>query len=458
MSIFRMKTLLQVKEASSASNLKKTLTAFDLIVLGIGAVIGTGIFVITGPASQLSGPALPISFLLSGFVCMFVALVYTEIATMIPTSGSVYTYAYLALGEVFAWIVGMLILIEFAIGGSTVAAGWSAYMVQILHNVGISLPHELSHVPAQGGICNLPAIFIAMLITYITIRGTKESALLNNILVIVKLAAIMLFVLVAFPHIKTSNWENFAPHGFSGIASGSALVFLAFGGFDSLATAAEECKNPKRDLTIGLIGSLLICTLVYMIVSAVLTLIVPYTELNNAKPLSHALTLNGSHIGSALLAVGGVAGMTTVMLVNVYAQSRIFYAMSRDGLLPKIFMKMHRRFESPYISVIVTGVIVAFSSGFIPINILGALNSAGLLSVFAIACVIVLVLRVKMPDADRPFRCPLVFIVSPLAIISCCYLMYKLLDQIGLILAVFLLASLVIYFLYSMKMSNLNKK
>jgi basic amino acid/polyamine antiporter, APA family len=452
-----MKTLLQIREAASSSNLAKTLTAFDLIVLGIAAVIGTGIFVITGPASQLSGPALPLSFLLSGLVCLCVALVYTEIATMIPTSGSVYTYAYLALGEVMAWIVGMLILIEFAIGGSSVAAGWSAYMVQILHNMGITLPHALVNVPANGGICNLPAILIASLITYITIRGTKDSALLNNILVVVKLAAIVLFVLIAFPHVDTANWEDFTPHGFTGVAKGAAFVFLAFGGFDSLATAAEECKNPKRDLMIGLIGSLLICTVVYMIVSGVLTLIVPYTELNNAKPLSHALSLNGSRIGSALVAVGGVAGMTTVMLVNIYAQSRIFYAMSRDGLLPKFFSKMHARFASPYISVIITGIIVAFASGFMPIKILGALNSLGILAVFSIACVVVLILRFKMPEVERPFKCPLVFIISPIAILSCCYLMSTLLPIVGGVFLGFLCTSLLVYFGYSVRMSNLNK-
>jgi APA family basic amino acid/polyamine antiporter len=312
-------------------------------------------------------------------------------------------------------------------------------------------------VPAHGGICNLPAIVIASLITYITIRGTKDSALINNILVVVKLSAIALFVLIAFPHIDTANWENFTPNGFSGVAQGAAFVFLAFGGFDSLATAAEECKNPKRDLMIGLIGSLIICTVVYMIVSGVLTLIVPYTELNNAKPLSHALSLNGSHIGSALVAVGGVAGMTTVMLVNIYAQSRIFYAMSRDGLLPKFFSKMHARFASPYISVIITGVIVAFASGFMPIKILGALNSLGILAVFSIACVVVLILRFKMPEVERPFKCPLVFIISPLAILSCCYLMSTLLPMVGWIFLGFLCVSLLVYFGYSVRKSNLNK-
>jgi APA family basic amino acid/polyamine antiporter len=453
LNIFRLKNASEVREESSHSSLKKSLTAFDLIILGIGAVIGTGIFVITGPASQYSGPALALSFLLGGFICMFVALVYTEIASMIPTSGSVYTYSYVALGEVTAWITAMLIVIEFGVGASAVAAGWSGYVVSLLKTGGVYLPTIYTSSPFHGGMINLPAIFITLFVTYIVIRGTKESAIINTILVAIKLLAIFIFVVVAVPHFDLANWDPFAPFGFPGIATGAAMVFLAFTGFDSLAAASEECKNPKRDIIIGLGGSLLISTIVYMIVAAVLTGIVPFTELNNAKPLAHALSLNGSHVGSALVAVGGIAGMTTVLIVNCFALSRVFYVMARDALLPEAFTKIHSRYGTPYVSSIVAGCFIAVVAGFLPIHILGSLASLGTLIVFLIASIVVIVLRYKMPDAERPFKCPAIFVISPIAISSCGYLILQLFPTVGIYCLGWVGASLIFYFLYSIRNS-----
>jgi APA family basic amino acid/polyamine antiporter len=457
MNIFRIKNIMSVKEVTgSGQSLNKTLTAFHLLLLGIGAVIGTGIFVITGTTSQVTGPALFLSFLLSGIACVFVALVYTEIAAAIPTSGSVYTYSYIALGEYIAWITGALLVLEFGVGPTVVAAGWSAYVTDILKHLDIIIPFEYTTVPSNGGIVNLPAMIITFLITCLLIKGTKESALLNNILVVVKLAAILLFVFIAVPHFDLKNWEPFAPFGFNGIAQGGAMVFIAFAGFDSLAAAADECKNPKRDITIGLIGSLIICTILYVIVAAVLTGIVPYTELNNEKPLAHALRLNGSSIGSALVAAGGIAGMTTVLIVQIYAQSRVFYAMARDGLLPKSFTKLHPRFNTPYVSTIVTGLAVSLCAGFFPINTLNSLTNMGTLSVFIIASIVVVVLRHKNPELERPFKCPAIYLISSIAILLCGYLLYQLIPVAGVYYVGWLLFCTAIYFLYSYKSSNLN--
>lgn len=454
MNIFRMKAISAIK--ANNQELNKTLSAFDLLLLGIGGVIGTGIFVLTGTASKYTGPALPISFLLSGLACMFVALAYTEIGSMIPTSGSVYTYSYLALGEIVAWLTGWLIILEFGVGATTVAAGWSAYVVDILKQANIIIPPSLATVPSKGGIINLPAIIISLLITALLVKGTKESALLNNILVVVKLAAITIFVIVAIPNFKLSNWDNFAPFGFSGIATGAAVVFLAFTGFDSLAAAAEECKNPKRDMTIGLIGSLIVCMILYMIVAAMLTGIVPFTELiGNEKPLAHALRLNGSQIGSALVAAGGIAGMSTVIIVNIFALSRVFLVMSRDGLLPSFFGNLHHKYNTPYISTIIIGLGVALVAGLVPIDIISNLASMGTLTVFILASLIVMILRYNQPELERPFKCPAVYLVGTLAILMCGFLFFKLMSVVGQYFLLWLIIGLVIYFTYSFKNSKL---
>ncbi|MFN7039311.1 MAG: amino acid permease [Alphaproteobacteria bacterium] len=456
MNSLRIKDISLVKESSN-SGLKKTLGAMDLILLGIGAVVGTGVFVLTGAASQYAGPALVLSFLLSGFACLFVALVYTEIASMIPTSGSVYSYSYVALGEFAAWMTSWFIILEFAVGSTTVAAGWSGYFVDILKQTGIMLPHSLTSTPSEGGIINLPAVFIALFVTSILVRGTKESAMLNNILVAVKIGAIFLFLAVAAPNFELRHWENFAPNGFAGISTGAAVVFLAFIGFDSLATAAEECKNPKRDITIGIIASLVICTILYALIAAGLTGIVDYKELNNAKPLAYALGAIGKGKIAAIVAASAVAGMTTVILVQIYAQSRIFLAMARDGLLPKAFGKLHPKFGTPYISTIVIGSLVAIVSGLVPISILGNMANMGTLSVFIIASIVVMVLRKTAPDMERPFKCPLIHLVGAIAIISCGYLFLQLMPLVGKYYLIWSCLGVVIYFIYGYRASNMNK-
>ncbi|MFV9875215.1 MAG: amino acid permease [Rickettsiales endosymbiont of Dermacentor nuttalli] len=457
MKLFKIQDLKSIRELSSNnSEMDKTLGPIDLLLLGVGAVIGTGIFVLTGIASQYSGPALFFSFLISAVVCMFVALVYTEVAAMIPTSGSVYTYSYVALGEVFAWISACLLILEFSVGAMTVAVGWSSYMVEILRQGGIELPITLTTPYFDGGVINLPAVIISLFLTFILVRGTKTGALINNTLVVVKLLAIFIFVVIAAPHFSLDHWKDFSPFGVNGIVKAAAVVLLAYTGFDSIATTVEECKNPKRDITIGLIGSLVICAVLYMAVAAMLTGIVPYTELNNAKPLAYALKRNGSNIGSALVAVGGIAGMTTVILVNLYAQSRVLFVMSRDGLLPKVFSNLHAKYHTPYISVIIIGLVISIIAGLVPINILSGLASMGTLSIFIIASVVVVVLRKQYPDVERPFKCPLVYLISVCSILCCSYLLIQLIPVVGKYYAMWLVIGIVLYFVYKLKHNTLN--
>jgi APA family basic amino acid/polyamine antiporter len=360
------------------------------------------------------------------------------------------------MGELAAWLTSWILILEFSGGPMTVAAGWSGYIVEIFRQGGIHIPEYLTTVPSHGGLVNLPAILISLFVTFLLVRGTQTGALVNNILVVVKLGAIFLFLMVAAPHFKLSNWENFTPFGMSGVFKASALMILAYTGFDSVATAVEECKNPKRDVVIGLIGSLLLSTVLYMAVSGMLTGIVPFTELNNAKPLAHALTINGSHIGSALVAVGGVAGMTTVILVQIYAQSRVLYVMARDGLLPKAFCKLHPKYHTPYISTFIVGITVALVSGFVPISILGNLASMATLAVFIIASFAVLVLRKKFPDIERPFKCPAVYAIATVATVCCAYLFIQLIPVVGKHFLLWVAIGLAVYLLYSYKRSNLN--
>ncbi len=298
-------------------------------------------------AAQHAGPGIMLSFVLSGLACAFAALAYAELAAIVPISGSAYTYSYAALGEIVAWIVGWNLILEYSVGSSAVAAGWSGYMTGLLKAAGVELPKALTAVPADGGIVNLPAIFIAIFLSFLLVRGTKESASLNRILVIVKLTAVFIFIALAGPKVNPANWSPLMPFGFSGVAAGAALIFFAYIGFDAVATTAEECKNPNRDLPVGIIGSLVICTILYIIVSAVLTGVVPYTQLNNAEPVAYALRAIGYNFGSALVGTGAIAGITTVLLVLMYGQTRIFFAMSRDGLIPGGICAVHPTYGTP---------------------------------------------------------------------------------------------------------------
>ncbi len=458
-SLFRTKSIESIIEGAQKNSLKKTLGAFDLILLGIGCTIGTGIFVLTGvAAAEYAGPAISISYLLAGLACIFAGLAYTELASMVPVAGSAYTYSYAILGEFIAWLVAWGLILEYTVAASTVAAGWSGYFVGILNQGGIHLPDAFTKIPSEGGFINLPAVCISLFVGGLLIRGTKESVMVNRILVGLKLGVIFLFLVIAAPHIKMENYAEFAPFGWNGIAAGAATIFFAYLGFDAVATTAEECKNPNRDLPIGIIGSLLICTVLYIATSLVLTGIVHYSELNNAEPMARALRQNGSNIGSALVGTGAVAGMVTVLLVLMYGQSRVFFVMSRDGLIPNVFSKLHKKFATPHISCAIVMVAVATISGFTPIHTMGQMSSLGTLFAFFVVAIGVLVLRFTRPELKRPFRCPMVFVTAPMALLSSGYLIYSLFLKTGKPFVIWFAIGIAVYFLYSQKRSPLNKK
>ncbi len=426
MNFLKKKSFESVREAGSSSGLDTTLSAFDLVLLGLGAIVGTGVFTFTGlVAAQYSGPAVTLSYLIAGCTCIFVALAYTELATMLPTSGSIYTYSYVAFGEVFAWLIGSLIIIELGFASSAVAGSWSAYVQGILDSAGYHLPEQLGKSPFEGGVFNIPAFTIIIFAGFMLYFGTKDSKRLNNILVFIKMIAIFAFMLFAAPHFDATNWENFMPNGFDDVLIGSSILFFAFTGFGVLASAAEECKNPKRDLMIGIIGSLVLATVVYMIVGGLATGIIPYAELNNAQPLAHALKFNNSNIGSALVATGGIAGMTTVIMMNIYGQSRIFYVIARDGLLPKFMAKLHHKYDSPHITIIMFTSVFAVMAAVCPYSILGQLSSMAALLDYVVVAIIVMIFRLRLPNVERPFKCPAVFIIAPTALIASIWLLFK---------------------------------
>jgi basic amino acid/polyamine antiporter, APA family len=458
LELFRKKTIEELVASSEKNSLKKTLSAFDLIMIGIGCTIGTGIFVVTGvAAATYAGPAIAISYLIAAIVCIFAGLAYAELASMVPVSGSAYTYSYAVLGEFIAWLVGWGLILEYGVGAATVALGWSGYVVGILKSGGISLPDSIAKSSADGGIINLPAIFIALFIGLLLVRGTKESVALNRVLVITKLVVIFIFLLIATPMVKPENWSDFAPFGVSGIFIGAATVFYAYIGFDAVATAAEECKNPKRDLPIGIIFSAIICAILYIAVALVLTGISHYSTLNNAEPLARALRENGSNIGSALVATGAVAGITSVLLILIYGQSRIFFAMSRDGLISKSFSKLNNM-GVPSFSVMFVALAVSIISGLFPLKTLSHITSLGTLFSFIVVAIGVLVLRVKEPNRQRTFKCPALFITAPLAILGCGYLVYNLLIENGIYFAIWTSVGLIVYFSYGYRKSVLNQK
>lgn len=463
MRFFRKKSFESVKNVGRTSVLNKNLTALDLILLGLGAIVGTGVFALTGlVAAQYAGPAVTISYAIAGFTCIFVALAYTELASMLPASGSIYTYSYVAFGEVIAWLVGSIVIVELGFAASAVSGSWSAYVQGILDSAGLNLPAAISNSPAEGGLINLPALLIVLLVGFMLYRGTKESKKINNILVAIKMIAIFIFIFSAAPHFDATNWENFIPNGMDDVLYGSSILFFAFTGFGILASAAEECKNPKRDLTIGIIGSLALATTIYIIVAAVLTGIVPFSELNNAQPLAYALKENGSNIGSTLVATGAVAGMTTVILVNIYGQSRVFYVIARDGLLPKPLARLHHKYDSPHVTIILFTLIVGLMGAFLPYGILAQLSSMGALTDYIIVAIIVMIFRIKKPDVERPFRCPAVFFVAPLALLASFYLLFKqIISKNGKMLLtgeIFIYWFIIMFILYIMKCSLFKTK
>lgn len=459
MNIFRTKSIAAYKADAYQSHLKRAMGSLDVTLLGIGVIVGTGIFVLTGvAAAKYAGPALMLSFLLASIACGFVSMAYSELASMVPVAGSAYAYAYTSVGEFFAWLVGWNLVLEYSVGASAVAGGWSAYIVGLLKTAGIELPAAWTTVPADGGIVNLPAVLITLFLTCLLVRGVRESVTVNKVLVGVKLAAIFLFLFLAAPSVDPTNWEPFMPFGFSGVSAGAAVIVFAYLGVDSIATAAEETKNPAHDMPTGIIASLLICTVLYIAVTAVMTGNVPYTELDNAEPVAFVLRELGYRFGSALVGTGAIAGLTTVLLVMMYAQTRAFFAMSRDGLIPQSVCKIHPRFATPHRITILVGIAVAIISGFTPINVIAEMCSVGTLFAFIISSIGVMVMRRKYPDLPRPFRCPAIYVVGTLAIVSCGYIMYNLSSMTWERFWVWSALGILIYFLYGYRHSRENKE
>ena len=458
--LFRRKILTHILEELDIEQhrLHRALNAFDLTVLGIGAIIGVGIFVLTGvAAANYAGPGVILSFVVSGLACAFAGLCYAELASSIPVAGSAYNYAYATMGEMVAWIIGWDLILEYIVACIAVAIGWSGYFVRIMAVIGIEIPVWCSAAPGTkpGALINLPAIFITLFLTTILIIGIKESARFTSLMVFIKLLTVLVFIMVGFSHINPANWIPFMPFGLKGVVAGAAIVFFAYIGFDAVSTAAEETINPQRNMPIGILLSLGFCTILYIIVAAVLTGMVSYKSLNTPAPVADALTLVGFHWGSAIVSAGAVAGITSVLLVMLMGQPRIFFSMSRDGLLWPWISKVHPRFRTPYISQTLTGIVVAGFAGFIPIGTAAELCNIGTLFAFAIVCGGVVVLRQTHPELRRSFRCPLVPLVPLLGVFSCVCLMLTLPHITWVRFVVWLMLGLAIYFYYGIRHSHL---
>ena len=463
MQIFRTKR--SSPDDFHESGLRRCLSAADLTLLGIGAIIGTGIFVLTGiAAATQAGPAVVISFVFAGFACAFAALSYAELASSVGGCGSAYGYSYAAFGELAAWIIGWDLILEYAISVAAVANGWSGYFNNALTAIGLPLPEKLTHAPELGGIINLPAAAIVLFLMVLLIIGVKESVRLNTVMVSIKVLTITVFVAIAAFNVNPANWHPFMPFGWFGhtaegkpigVLAGASIVFFAYVGFDAVSTAAEEAHNPRRDLPIGIIGSLAFCTLVYILVSGLLTGVVPYTELNVASPVAHALSLLGFNWASALVATGVIAGLTTVMLVLYYGLTRIIFAMSRDGLLSPSFSVVNRKTHTPVRVIVMCGVFIAAVAGLVPLGELAELVNIGTLFAFVLVCLGVIVLRATDPDMQRPFRMPVNPVFPTLGAISCAALMAFLPAVTWYRFLGWLVIGLVVYFAYSIRHSNL---
>ena len=476
-----MNHLFKTKQISTeelqGSQLKRTLSATNLVALGIGAVIGAGIFVITGNAAAVhAGPAVVISFIISAFGCALAGLCYAEFSSMFPVAGSAYSYSYATMGEFIAWILGWDLILEYLFGASTVAVGWSGYVVSFLADLGIKIPAAMTSAPIDfingkwimtGAIINFPAIFIVVVLVTLLVLGVRESAKVNNIIVLIKVIVVLLFVGFGISFINSNNWIPFIPQntghfenfGWTGILSGAAIVFFAYIGFDAVSTAAQEAKNPQRDMPRGILISLFICTVLYIAVALVLTGIVKYTELNVPAPIALAIDTAGNSLKwlSPLIKIGAIAGLSSVVMVLLYGQSRVFFSISNDGLLPPVFSKVHKKFKTPYITTIIIGIGCAVFAGLFPINILGKMVSIGTLLAFTIVCIGIIVLRKKRPDLPRPFRTPLVPLVPILGALVCFAQMVSLPLDTWLRLIIWMAIGLVIYFTYSWRHSKIRK-
>ncbi len=499
MQAFRTKSLdqLQADADSAGTKLKRSLGATDLIMLGIGAIIGTGIFTsigtgVAGDSVRLgAGPGIILSFVLTAIACAFCALCYAEFASLVPISGSAYTYSYATLGELIAWIIGWDLIIEYAVGNVAVAISWAANFHRLVDGLGFHIPAWLSvdyrscaqaaaAVAQAGGeiapglalyyeawmnhptvlgipiIFNFLAFFIVALITWLLVIGVKESARMNNIMVVIKLIILFFFVVVGFKYVKPGNWTPFMPNGFGGVWAGASIIFFAYIGFDAISTAAEECKNPGRDMPRGIIGSLVICTFIYIIVAAVLTGMVPWKTLGVADPLAAALAFVQSDVAAGVVAFGAVIAMSSILLVFQYGQPRIFFSMSRDGLLPPFFAKVHPKYQTPHVTTIWTGVVVAAISGIANINEIVDLTNIGTLFAFVLVCIGIIILRYKDPDRPRSFKTPFVPLIPILGVISCIYLMAGLPGITWVRFGIWLLVGFVLYFFYGYWNSRLH--
>lgn len=458
--IFRKKPISHLLEVSqSEKGLKKVIGTPGLLLMGLGVVIGAGIFILTGVASaDYSGPALVISFVVAGTACLFTALCYAEFATMVPVAGSAYTYSYVTLGELFAWIIGWDLILEYLVIVAAIAVGWSGYIVNLITALGLNLPAFLINPPGlNGGLINLPAVLIIMFLSALLIKGTEESNRFNTVIVMVKLAIILIFVSIGVNYINPANYHPFMPFGWSGVFKGAAIIFFAYIGFDAITTAAEEVKNPKRAFPIAIIGALIISTVLYIVVTLVLDGMVPYYLLGQtAAPVAFALRTVGITWADIVISVGALAGLTSVLLVGYFGQTRVFFAMSRDGLLPPFFSKLHKNFKTPINSILVVGAAAIVLAAFFPITELAELINIGTLAAFIIVSASIIVLRRQRPDLERPFKTPLVPLIPILAIIFCLFLVVELPDVTRLRFVVWLAIGLVIYYFYGRKKSQLN--
>ncbi|MBM4196372.1 MAG: amino acid permease [Gammaproteobacteria bacterium] len=499
--LFIRKSVSQMRAEHSGSKLKRSLNALNLVSLGIGCIIGTGIFVLTGRAAALyAGPGIVISFVITGLLCAFVALCYAELASVLPVSGSAYSYSYASMGELPAWIMGLLLLLEYGLAASTVAVGWSGYFVSLLHDVGIDIPATLTAAPGVAvslpdgstamGVANLPAILAILAVTALLVIGVSESARVNNIVVVIKVSVVIAFIAIGLFFVNTDNWfplvpeqippppadaprglmadiwralvdvvsgENTSRYGIGGLIGGAATIFFAYIGFEAVSTAGAEAKNPARDMPIGIIGSLLVCTILYILTAAVLVGIVPYADLDDPAPIAKAVNQIGLPWFAVLVKIGAIAGLSSVMLVLLYGQTRIFYTMARDGLLPSTLAVVHEKFRTPWINTIIVGIVAAGAAGLMSLDALADLTNIGSLAAFAIVCITVLYLRVTAPTLERPFRTPWYPLTPILGALMCLFLVMSLMskDATRNFFLIYMVGGVVVYFAYGMWNSKL---
>jgi APA family basic amino acid/polyamine antiporter len=502
--IFRRKSVAQIQSEHEHGELKRTLGALNLTLLGIGCIIGTGIFVLTGrAAADFAGPGIMISFIITGTLCAFVALCYAELASVLPVSGSAYSYSYASMGEVVAWVMGLLLILEYGLAGSTVAVGWSGYLVSLLKDFNIIIPPELTAAPgvavkdAAGnviatGMMNLPAMVALLAVTALLVRGVTESTTVNNIIVFIKVGVVVAFIGIGAFYVNPDLWTPLIPpqdpppppgtatdifsqiwsalvgivtgeesrFGVSGVIHAAAVIFFAYLGFEAVSTAGAESRNPARDMPIGILASLAICTVLYILTSAVLVGIVPYQSLDNPAPIALAVNEIGLGWFALLVKIGALAGLSSVMLVLLYGQTRIFYTMSRDGLLPDVLSKVHPKFQTPWVNTLLVGLLACLAAGFMSLDDLADLSNVGALTAFGVVCATVIYLRFTAPDLQRPFRVPLYPVVPILGVLMCGLLLLSLLtrsDQTRNFFLVYLAIGMVVYFVYSMRSSKLGK-